>query len=169
MMEDRRRTMTASFLTEGDPDDVVGHKTLRSDDGLSFRHEPLRRAEAAALWEASEVDRIKREADMPDDRAAIQALWQAYQRLKELGWREAVYCPKDGTEFEVIEPGSTGVHRCHYSGKWPNGSWEVGDGFDMGPSYPILFRLYPEDLAREDERRAAARARYKAECESDGE
>ena len=78
---------------------------------------------------------------MPDDSAALNVMFEAWQRLKELGWREAMYCPKDGTEFEVIEAGSTGIHSCHYSGEWPKGCYLVHSDGDLWPSTPILFRL----------------------------
>lgn len=70
-------------------------------------------------------------------RVQIEKMFAAYDELRKLGWREAVFCPKDGTVFEVIEPGSTGIHDCRYEGEWPTGGWWVEDG----PSYPILFRL----------------------------
>lgn len=139
------------------PSDIVGHKTLT--DGS---HVPLRRDEASALWAACEAAREKRAADMPDEQAALNVMGQAFERLRELGWREAIYCPKDGTPFQVIEPGSTGIHRAHYHGEWPTGGWLIeGDG-DLWPSRPCLFKLYPEDQAKEDARLADARARYAA-------
>jgi hypothetical protein len=89
----------------------------------------------------SEANRERRAVQMPDDSAALNILHGAYQRLMDLGWREAVYCPKDGTVFEVIEAGSCGIHRCHYSGEWPKGGWWLYDSGDLYPSRPILFRL----------------------------
>jgi hypothetical protein len=51
-----------------------------------------------------------------------------------------MYCPKDGSEFEVLEAGSTGIHRCVYQGEWPTGRyWILADG-DMSPSEPVLYR-----------------------------
>ena len=121
------------------PTDVVGHKTF--DDGRGgFRHEPLTRIEADAMLAEIDAAKAKRVADMPDEQSAIRHMWDGWYRLKDFGWQEAIYCPKDGTPFEVIEAGSTGIHRCHYEGQWPNGTWWVGDGFDLYPSRPILFR-----------------------------
>ncbi len=51
-----------------------------------------------------------------------------------------MYCPKDGTWFDAIEVGSTGIHDCHYEGTWPNGHWWVADAHDLRPSRPALFR-----------------------------
>lgn len=86
----------------GEPaDEIVGHKTLM--DGT---HVPLLRAEARELLAAVDRDKRRRESAMPSERDAIVMMWQAYQRLRELGWREAIYCPKDGTWFQAIEPGA---------------------------------------------------------------
>ena len=76
---------------------------------------------------------------MPTEADALRVMFTAWQRLKELGWNNAIYCPKDGSEFSAIEAGSTGIHRCTYSGKWPDGHWWVHDG-DTWPSRPILWR-----------------------------
>jgi hypothetical protein len=145
-------------------DDIVGHKTLR--DGS---HEPLRRDEADALWARCEAAQKKREADMPDEQAAIDVMGQAHERLRELGWREAIYCPKDGSSFRVIETGSTGIHRAHYSGEWPKGSWWIEADGDLWPSRPCLFKLYPEDQVKYDARMAEARAKYTALSTPEGE
>lgn len=88
------------------------------------------------LLDAQEADRAKR---MPDEQAALNVLFGAWLRLKELGWQDAEYCPKDGSEFKVIEAGSTGFHDCVYLGEWPTGGWWVHDG-DTYPSRPILWK-----------------------------
>ena len=64
-------------------------------------------------WEYPTSADKKRAEDMPDEKAAVAALFDAWLRLKELGWKEAEYCPKNGTPFLSIEPGSTGFHHCH--------------------------------------------------------
>lgn len=120
-------------------DPIVGHKTF--DDGYGgFRHEPLHASEAKTLLaEIDEADRRRAEM-MPDEQSALRMMFEAWQRLKELGWSEAIYCPKDGSEFDAIEAGSTGIHRCHYEGKWPDGHWWIADHGDLWPSRPILYR-----------------------------
>lgn len=77
----------------------------------------------AALKERDE-DRAKR---LPDHRAALDQASVARERLKTLGWRDGVHCPKDGTPFALIEWGSTGVHCGHYIGEWPDGHIYCGD------------------------------------------
>ena len=119
-------------------DPIVGHKTIR--DGEGYRHEPLHQSEANAIIAAVEASKEKRKLLMPDEQTAIRMMFDAYMRLKELGWNDAIYCPKDGTEFHAIEPGSTGIHDCRYDGEWPDGRWWIiGDG-DLYPSRPVLFR-----------------------------
>lgn len=102
----------------------------------------LTKEEAEALWREAEQQKADRERLMPTVEAALILMTQAHHRLKELGWREAMYCPKDGSFFEVIEAGSSGIHQCYYHGEWPNGWWIAADG-DLWPSHPILWRPTP--------------------------
>ena len=94
-------------------------------------------------WDAlmAKIDAAKasRATKMPTERDAIAQMFEAYTRLKELGWNEAMYCPKDGSMFSVVEVGSTGIHECNYLGEWPTGNWWVYDG-DMWPAHPALWR-----------------------------
>lgn len=147
--------------------DIVGHKTFDAgeiDPETGFpklRHEPLTRSEAdRILFTVKEAERA-RAVLMPDEKSAVDALFQAWLRLKELGWREACYCPKDGSEFIVIEAGITGMHACHYQGDWPTGTYWISDGGDIWPSLPILFKLSPEAEEAEKARLKAAGERYK--------
>ena len=101
-----------------------GHKTHA--DGS---HTPLSEEEAAALWEACEAEKARRAEAMPTTDEALRALSSAKQRLEELGWRRATYCPKDGEEFAVIEWGCTGIFPAVYYGEWPKGSLMYCDSF----------------------------------------
>lgn len=86
----------------------------------------------------------RRSADlMPDEQSALRVLYMAWERLKDFGWREPIYAPKDGTVFEVIELGSVGVFTCRYSGEWPDGWWDQMDDRDVYPTHqtPAMFRL----------------------------
>jgi len=150
------------------PDDIVGHKTFdtgeRDKHGLPvYRHEPLTRAEGEALWEAAKAAEAKRAEDMPTEQDAINVMFSAWQRLKELGWREAQYCPKDGSTFKVIESGSTGIFDCVYEGEWPTGTYWLHDEHDSYSSRPVMFKLLPEAQAEYDAKMAAARERYQRE------
>lgn len=135
-----------------------GHMTMA--DGS---HVPLSEEQASALWERLERRQAERAAKLPDEQAALGAMFEAYDRLRELGWRDIIYCPKDGSSFDVIEPGSTGIFRCHYVGEWPDGQWYAEDGGDLWPSSPILFRLDPEAEAARKRRMAEAAAKFRAE------
>ncbi len=74
------------------------------------------------------------------ERAALLKMFEGYQELKRLGWNDIIYCPKDGSHFDCLEVGSTGVHDGNYEGEWPDGHWWIYDG-DMWPARPMLFRL----------------------------
>jgi hypothetical protein len=127
-----------------------GHKTFDTGEkspetGLPIlRHEPLTIEEARVLFEAAAAAQASRAERMPDEQSAIRAMFDAWARLKELGWKDACYCPKDGTHFQVIESGSTGIFDCVYSGEWPTGHWMTFDGGDCYPSStpPTLFKRY---------------------------
>lgn len=115
--------------------EIVGHGTLA--DGS---HVPITRKEADAIWARAEQEKADRALDMPTEADALRAMHSAFTRLKELGWKEAEYCPKDGTPFHIIEPGSSGVHHCTYDGDWPTGHYWVHDAGDLWPSRPCLFK-----------------------------
>lgn len=83
--------------------------------------------------------------------------------------REAL-CPKDGSDFKVIELGSTGIFDCHYQGKWPDGLYMVSDEHDVHPTSTgvAMFKLLPEAQAAYDARLKAAAERYSAALPSQG-
>lgn len=146
-----------------------GHKTIdtgeRDQHGLPiFRHEPITEAEASAIWASVEKAGKERAERMPDEKAAISALFEAWQRLKELGWNEPQYCPKDGTSFKVIELGSTGIFDCYYQGEWADGLYMVSDDRDIYPTSTgvAMFKLLPADEEKRKQRMAEAAARFAA-------
>lgn len=79
-----------------------------------------------------------------EEKAALAVMADGYQQLKGLGWREIIYCPKDGSTFLAIEAGSTGVFPCSYNGEWPNGHWRAYHSGDVWPSRPCLWKPMPE-------------------------
>jgi hypothetical protein len=112
----------------------------------SGAHVALSPDECEAIVRSADAAKERRHAEMPDEQSAIRHMFDGWLRLKDFGWQEAIYCPKDGTVFDAIEAGSTGIHDCHYQGEWPGGSWWIhGDG-DLWPSRPILFRLKSESM-----------------------
>jgi hypothetical protein len=81
----------------------------------------------------------ERKQKMPTEQDAVNAMYEAFYRLEELGWKSVTYCPKDGSTFLAIEPGSTGIHECTYLGQWPDGACFSADG--EWPMKPCLFKL----------------------------
>src|SRR5688572_24561303 len=93
---------------------IEGWATL--EDGSRVR---LSEEECRAIVAATEANE-KRKADaMPTTKEAVAAMFDAYDRLRKLGWRAGIYCPKDGTQFAAIQHGSTGIFTAWYSGDWP--------------------------------------------------
>lgn len=130
-------------MTDKDP--IVGHKTYRDADG-SYRHEPLRQSESEALWNRIEANKAKRALDMPTEQDAIRAMFEAWQRLTELGWRRGSYMPTTGERFAAVEVGSTGIHACTAQRADDfKTTWTTYDG-DVWPSShpPALFRPWRE-------------------------
>jgi len=129
---------------------AVGHKTIRNEDG-TFRREPIYESEAAELIAQIEAAEAKRNELMPDEQAAIRMMMDAHTRLQDFGWKDAIFCPKDGSVFKVLETGSTGKHDCIYQGEWPDGSWWIVADGDMFPSRPVLFKAHNAELRRADD------------------
>ncbi len=101
---------------------VQGWATL--EDGSRVQ---LSQEECEALIANVEANEARKAEMMPTSREAVRLMFDAYDRLKKLGWRQGCYCPKDGTEFAVIEHGSTGIFTGRYSGEWPKGYVHVED------------------------------------------
>lgn len=84
----------------------------------------------------------------PEEREILEQIERAVAALKALGWRDAIYCPKDGTPFLVVEAGCTAVYLACYRGEWPQGAWFVQHAGDEWPSRPILFHpMRPAEMA----------------------
>jgi hypothetical protein len=82
-----------------------------------------------------------RKKSIPTEKIAIRVMSQAYTRLTELGFDNAIYCPKDGSIFDALDASSNRVYKCSYKGEWPSGSWwhHSEDG-DLYPARPALYR-----------------------------
>lgn len=115
-----------------DDSEIVGHKTLSNPDG-SLRHEPLTRFGADELMQRADEAKAKRAEAMPTDADAACAMWDAWYRLKELGWQEARYA-RDGTRAQVVEAGSAGIHTASKD----RGCWWIEWHGDLWPSTPTL-------------------------------
>lgn len=74
---------------------------------------------------------------------AIRDMFVAYRALIDThGWKEMMYAPKDGTPFEVITAGSTGIFEARWLGEDNDLLFIASDG-DLWPAVGILFRLIP--------------------------
>lgn len=137
--------MRDAAKTTDRPDDIVGHKTL-----LDGTQEPLRRDEAKAIWAQVRASDKRRRRLMPDALSALDMLGDARQRLRDEGWADGIYCPKDGSEFAVIEYGSTGIFAGFYCGKWPDGHVICCDfvGHPKGILWKPLSELTEPERAR---------------------
>lgn len=62
----------------------------------------------ANVFATHDQKKAERASNMPTADDALGVLFRAYQRLQELGWRDIIYCPKDGTEFAAIEDSTGG-------------------------------------------------------------
>lgn len=96
--------------------------------------------DARQILEEDDAAKARRAETMPTEFDVLRVLGQCHSRLRELGWTEAIYCPKDGSAFRAIEFGSTGIHDCHYEGEWPKGSWWIHSAGDLYPSRPIMIK-----------------------------
>ena len=108
-----------------------------------------------AIYAMALAQQEARAVAMPTEQDALHQLTQAYHRLTELGWSNPIYCPKDGSPFDVIEAGSSSIHPASYWGEWPTGGWFAHDGGDSYPSRPTLYRPTEAEIAKCDELRAA--------------
>ena len=107
-----------------EPTKFYGHGTMA--DGT---HVPLSQDEVKALWDSCQRANERRAEAMPDTVAALSTICDGRERLLELGWREATYCPKDGSVFAIIQYGSTGIFYASYHGEWPSGKLLSCDHF----------------------------------------
>lgn len=108
--------------------------------------------QAEAIFNALRERDAERQARLPATRSALDHACMAKQRLGDLGWRDGIYCPKDGTTFALVQWGSTGVHSGHYMGEWPRGHVYCGD-FLISPE-GLLWKAI--DKLTDDEREALA-------------
>lgn len=122
------------------PENLSGTATMADGTIKKLTHD-----ECKKIYEQVNSEKNNRAIKMPTEQDAIDAMFNAYQRLIELGWTEAPYCPKDGSPFKAIEAGSTGIFDCVYSGEWPTGHYLISDHDDLYCSHPILIKEQDHD------------------------
>lgn len=94
----------------------------------------------------AECAKTQRDWRTEDEKAHLKVIGVACGKLRELGWNDIIYCPKDGSWFLAICAGSTGVFPCCYRGEWPTGGWWIADAGDEWPAYPTLWRPMPASI-----------------------
>lgn len=94
---------------------------------------------AATLIRESEAAKEARAVLMPTEEHAVRMMWSAFQRLRELGWKETCYAPT-GVSFPTVSPGSAGIHIASRWEDWPSKDWMVEDRGDLWPDNPCLFK-----------------------------
>lgn len=67
--------------------------------------------DAAEMWKMFEAIKAKRAAAYPTTHDALCAFLDATERMRDLGWRTAIFGVEDGDEFAIAEQGSTGIFR----------------------------------------------------------
>lgn len=71
--------------------------------------------QAKAMWQQIEHEDAKRALALPSSLDCLKAMCSAEGRMKQLGWRDGRYCPRDGSAFAVCQVGSTGMWRGYWS------------------------------------------------------
>lgn len=137
---------------------IVGHKTFSNGDG-TYRHEPITESEADAIIKKIDESKARRAEAMPTAEDAARAMFEAWYRLKELGFRDPRYAPADDRQKKCVQLGSSGIHevRCTTNpagGKW---WWHDSEG-DTWPYDPALYLPDEQEAAEEQERLALAAA-----------
>lgn len=114
---------------------------------------PTTKDEDKARWRAAEGAKKKAAQDMPATADALRTMHRGRQRLCALGWKDAHYCPKDGTFFAVIVYGSTGIFEACYNGDRPDGRVNCRDYLTHphGMLFKPLADLSDAERARMDE------------------
>lgn len=99
----------------------------------------ITREVADAIWAAAMEGKAKRQAMMPDEATAIRFMHDANTTLKEMGWQDPLYAPKN-QPIQMLEAGSTGIHNGYRD---EIGFWITDD--DTWPSRPVLWRPMPPE------------------------
>lgn len=128
-------------------DKIIGFGTKADGSPVQFTETEVR-----ALLKACDEEKQKRAVDMPTAQDALAAISRSTTRLRDLGWKDAIYCPKDGSTFAVIEYGSTGIFTGLYSGDWHDGRIYLDD-FLVHPN-GCMFKLL-DDLSEDEKARLA--------------
>lgn len=96
--------------------------------------------------------RAERQALYPTEQECVRAIFDACQRLEELGWKKAESRPANDKVVQTISLHSTGIHDAYCQprpshpidlGHW----WWAQDEGDLWPHSPIYWKDKPSDGA----------------------
>ena len=124
-------------LAQSEPD-------LPCTAGVPDKEATMTNEEMDKLW-GSLADATKRLAKLLTEQHCLRAINDAYERLKELGWKEMCGAPKD-MPCEAIWPGATMIGEARWAAFSASFSEAQGDGawiarpWEHWPSQPILYR-----------------------------
>jgi len=93
-----------------------------------------------ALMNRVDAQREARASVLPTAETAMAVIQVATERLRDLGWVEIEYSPKDGSVFDSYVMGMPTAIPTSYLGTWPEGGWFTHEAGDIYPAYPSLFR-----------------------------
>ncbi len=96
--------------------------------------------DAHEILRSHEAQKAARAEQLPTEYDCFRVLNQAFIRLEELGWRNAVYCPKNGDAFLAVEGHHSKPFRCMYMGDWPDGGWWELETGELYPARPTIFK-----------------------------
>jgi hypothetical protein len=125
-----------------DNNNIVGHKTVRTGLG-EVRHDPLTKEESDSVWQKIESEKARLAEAMPTQEAAVRAMYDAYERLKALGWKEPPRFTTAGSfrmTAMLVEMGCTRSIE-GYSGTLKDGRitwWSKSEDGDVWPVRPVL-------------------------------
>lgn len=107
------------------------------------------KADVQQLLADVDAAKARRAESIPTEKDAIRVMFDAWQRLKELGWRDGQSMPATGERYAGIQCGSTGIHAYtaeRYDGPFAHPMYYVYDG-DLWCSRipPVMFRPWRDD------------------------
>ena len=138
------------------PPNRVIHGSFTDDDGI--RRE-MSQEEANQIMVNVDAADDRRRKEIPDVFSALSKMLDIMQRMQEFGWRDAIYCPKDGSHFALIHYQSSGIFFGCYIGEWPTGDIHYQDC--VSP---------PEDMWWKDFEKLTEQEReHMNKCTDDGE
>ena len=94
----------------------------------------------------AQLRRKERAEHLPTTDHCTVALLQVMERLRELGWRDAVEHAPKNRSFDAIVLGGSGVHRCMWLGG-KTGGYFIEEAHDWWPARIVVWKEIGEVVA----------------------